>query len=881
VIGRWSRRRRERELDEEIRAHIRMDVEERVARGESRDEAERAARREFGSVDQVKHAARRVWGGMWLDRLRRDLSFALRQLRRSPEFAAIALTTIAVGIGLTTSVFSLVNALLFRPLPHVEAPDRLLALHTDEGDGPDVFSYMDYVDIAAESAAFEELAAFKGRSVDVSTPSGTMRVRGLMVSESYFRTLGVRPALGRFFTPDEDKVPGAVAVAVLSHALWRSSYGGREDVIGETITLNRRPFVIVGVAPEGFRGTNLVDAPELFVPMAMQPHLMPSSGLLLDRRGWGGIDVLGRLADGATTARAQAELDVMADRLREAYPRTNRDRHYALAPFRDATMPVGVRPEVLGFGAILMGLVALVLVIACVNVANLLLSRAHARHREVAVRRSLGATRGALVRQLLTEAGVLALVGGALGLAIALGMNRVLATIPLPFEITFAIDRNVLLFALAATVLTGLAFGLAPAIGTTRPQVIASLREAPPRSRRRFAIGPSEALVVVQVALSVAVLAAAGLLGRTLLNLRLLDPGYVSDGVITAELDPGLQGYTGARAKRFYEDVSEALRSHPATREVALSSRLPGPDSDRMSIRIRNHEPAEGQSLYMQVSVVSRSYFSTLGIPIRRGRPFGEDDREGSPPVLVVNEAGAELLRDLTGADPLDAEISIEGPAGPFMSVIGVAADVRSGPPREDPAPHLYFGFEQFPTDRDFGGLALLATGTGEVASLGPAVRSAVASVDPSVPVMSVRPLDAVLGDGTARERLVTTVLGIAAGLALLLASLGLYGVLARAVTRRTAEIGVRMALGAAAGSVLRSVLGRGLALTAAGLAVGLVLAALAGRALAALLYGVSARDVGTLAGVAAVLIAVAILASWVPARRATRIDPVAALRVE
>lgn len=881
MIGPWSRRRREEELDEEIRAHIRMDIEERVARGEPRERAERAAWREFGNVDQVKDAARRVWGGMWLDRLRRDLSFALRQLRRSPGFAAIALTTIAVGIGLTTSVFSLVNALLFRPLPGIEDPDRLRALYTDEGEGPDVFAYMDYVDIAAESAAFEELAAFKGRSVDVSTPSRTVRLRGLMVSESYFGTLGVRPALGRFFTPDEDEVPGAEAVAVLSHALWRSSYGGREDAIGETITLNRRPFVIVGVAPEGFRGTNLVDAPEVFVPMAMQPHLMPSSGLLLDRRGWGGIDVVGRLAADATPARAQAEVDVIGERLREAYPRTNRDRQYVVAGFRDATMPVGIRSEVLGFGAILMGLVMLVLVIACVNVANLLLSRAHTRHREVAVRRSLGATRGALVRQLLTEAGVLALVGGALGLAIALGMNRVLATLPLPFEVTFAIDRNVLLFALAAAVLTGLSFGLAPAIGATRPEVVAGLREAPPRSRHRFAVGPSEALVVVQVALSVAVLTAAGLLGRTLLNLRLLDPGYVSDGVITAELDPGLQGYTGERAKRFYEDVYEAVRGQPDTRSVALSSLLPGRGEDRFSIRIRGHEPAEGQSLYMQVSAVSRSYFSTLGIPIRRGRPFGEDNREGAPPVLIVNEAGAAYLRDLTGADPLDAEISIEGPDGPFMRVIGVAADVRTGPPREDPSPHMYFSFEQIPDDQAFASMALLATGAGDAATLGPAVRSAVASVDPSIPLISVRPLDAVLGDGTARERLATTVLGIAAGLALLLAALGLYGVLARAVTRRTAEIGVRMALGAAAGSVLRNVLGRGLALTAAGLVVGLALAALAGRALAALLYGVSARDAGTLAAVAAVLVLVAILASWVPARRATRIDPVAALRVE
>lgn len=881
MIGWPSRRRRARELDEEIRTHIRMAVEERVARGESREEAEHAARREFGRADEVKEAVRRVRGGLWVDRLGRDLRFAGRQLRRSPGFAAIALTTIAVSIGLTTSVFSLVNALLFSPLPGVEDPGRLVALYTDEGDGPGVSSYMDYVDLAAEVTTLEELAAFKARDVDTTTPTGTVRLRGLMVSESYFRTLGVRPRVGRFFAPDEDEVPNAEAVAVLSHGLWQSSYGGREEVVGQTITLNRRAFVIVGVAPEGFRGTNLVNAPDVFVPMAMQPQLMPSSGLLLDRRGWGGIDVLGRLAKGATTARAQAELRVIGERLREAYPRTNRDRQYTLGSFRDATMPVGVRSDILGFGGILIGLVTLVLLIACVNVANLLLTRAHARHREVAVRRSLGATRGILVRQLLTEAGVLALIGGVAGLLIAFWMNHLLATIPLPFEVAFAVDRNVVLFALAATVLTGLAFGLAPAIGATRHELVSGFRETPPPAPRRVPIAASEALVVVQVALSVAVLVAAGLLGRTLLNLRLLDPGFVSDGVLTAELDPSLQGYTDERAKRFHEGVVEAVRARPEVRSVALSSRLPGPDADRMMIRIQDHAPPDGSSPYMQFSVVSRSYFSTLGIPIRRGRPFEAGDREGTPSVIVVNEAGAAYVRDLTGSDPLDARISVEGPDGPFMQVVGVVADVRAGPPRQDPAPHMYFCFEQIPGSESFAGMALIATGAGDAASLGPAFRSAVGSVDPSVPLMSMRSLDAVLGDGVARERLATTVLGIAAGLALLLASLGLYGVLAHAVTQRTAEIGVRMALGAARGSVLRSVLARGLALTGAGLVVGLAVATLAGRTLAALLYGVSAQDLETLVGVSAVLVGVAVLASWVPARRATRIDPVVALRVE
>ena len=387
--------------------------------------------------------------------------------------------------------------------------------------------------------------------------------------------------------------------------------------------------------------------------------------------------------------------------------------------------------------------------------------------------------------------------------------------------------------------------------------------------------------MVVQVALSVSVLAAAGLFGKTLLNLRLLDPGFDPEGVLTARLDPSLQGYDGDRIKLFYLNVVDAVRPLPGVSNVALTSRLPGGDADGFGITIQNYVPPEGQRLGMQVSIVSNEFFSTMGIPIRRGRSFDDRDREGGAPVLVVNESAATFLRDLTAADALDARISVEGPGGPFMQVVGISADVRSGPPRQDPTPKMYFSFEQVPGGAGFAGMALLVRGRGDASTLASAVRGATESVDRTVPLMSVRSLDALLGDGVAQERLATTVLAVAAGLALLLASLGLYGVLAHAVTRRTSEIGVRIALGAARGVVVRGVLARGLVLTGTGVVLGLILAVLSGRALAALLYGVSAQDTLTLLTVAVVLIAVGLLASWVPARRATRIDPVAALRVE
>ncbi len=875
------RRRRDAELDEEIRTHIRMAIEDRVAHGEDRTEAKRAVRREFGSVGEVKEVTRRIWGGLWFDGLTQDVVFATRQFRRSPGFAAVAVTTIAVSIGLTTSVFSLVNALLFSPLPGVEDPARLVAMYADEGRGPGTASYMDYKDFVDQAAAFSELAAFKTRDVDISTNSGTVRLRGAMVSDNYFRTLGVGPAAGRFFTPEEDQVPGAEAVVVLSHGLWQSNFGGRVDAIGESLTLNRSAFTIVGVTPEKFRGTNLIDAPEIFVPMAMQPRMMPSSGLLLDRRGWGGIDVLGRLAEGATVDQAAAEVELISARLREAYPATNGTRTYELGTFRDATMPVGIRSGILGFGWILIVLVMLVLFIACVNVANLLLTRAHARQREVAVRQSLGATKGRLFRQLLTETALLAVAGGATGVLLAFWANRLLGAIPLPLEARFVMDRNVLGFGGAATLLTGLAFGLAPAIIAAKREVASGLRDIVTGRRHKKRVSASEALVVLQVALSVAVLAAAGLFGRTLLNLRMLDPGFDSSGVLTAHLDPSLQGYGGDRVKLFYQNTLAAVAAVPGVRGVALSSRLPGPDADGTSIRIAGHVPAEGERLSMQFSTVSYDYFETLGIPVRRGRRFGGDDIEGGSPVVVLNETGARFIQDLTGSEALEAGISVQGPGGPFMEVVGVVADVRSGPPRQEPRPHMYWSFEQVPGGQGFANMALVVLGSGEPANLAGAVRSAVTDVDATVPLMSVRSLDAVLGEGVAQERLAATVLAVAAGLALLLASLGLYGVLTQAVARRTSEIGIRIALGAARGSVLRSVLLRALALTAVGLVVGLGVAMLAGRALAALLFGVSAQDATTLFGVVAVLLGVAVLASWVPAHRATRIDPVTALRVE
>jgi predicted permease len=816
-----------------------------------------------------------------LDKLTQDIRFAGRQLRRQPAFALIAVATLGLGIGLNTAVFSLINALLFRPLPVVEEPERLVGVFTSDGGGPGVSSYMDFVDFRAEASSFAGLSAFRARDVDISTDGRTERLTGLLVTHDYFRTLGVRPVAGRFFLPEEDEVPGARAVAVLSYGSWQSRFGSDPRAIGGTLTLNGRVFTIVGVAPKRFRGTNLVTVPDIFVPMAMQPHLMPSSGLLLDRRGWGGISIVGRLAPGTALAEAGAEISLIGARLATQHASTNRGRTYSVSSFRDATLPPGVRRGLLGFSGMLVGLVMLVLLIACVNVANLTLARATRRRREMAVRQSLGASRSRIIQQLLTESALLASFGGLLAILLAIWANDLFILLPLPFLPEFGLDGRVFAFAAGGTALTAIAFGLGPALRGARLAPVSGLKGASGLLPGARIIRVNDGLVVAQVALSVAVLVGAGLFARSLINLRLQDPGFDPEHVLTATLDPSLQGYGGAQTKDFHAEVLARIRETPGVRSATITSHLPGPGEDRTSISIEGFQPPAGRRLGIQFSMVGTDYFGTLAIPLLRGRGFTAADREGVPPVIVVNEAAAAFFGDLTSRDALGARISIEGPSGPFMEIVGIVADARSGTLRQDPVPQMYFAWDQVPGDQTFAKMALLARVDGRPEAHTTALRSAVAGVDPNVPVMEVRSLDALLGDGIAPERLAMTITGAAGLLALLLASLGLYGVLSNAVSRRTAEIGIRMALGADRGHVLRRVMIRGLGLTGVGLAFGLAGAVAGSGALSAFLYGVSPRDVSTFVLVAGVLGMVAATASWIPARRATRVDPVVALRYE
>jgi predicted permease len=807
-----------------------------------------------------------------MERLLQDLRYGLRMLGRNPGFAVVAVITLALGIGVNTVVFSVVNALLLRPLPLVEEPQRLVVMFTGEFDSVNVSSYMDYGDFAERNRSLSGFAAYKARAVDLTGEAGTTRVDGMLVSANYFDVLGVQPQLGRFFTPTDDDEPGAETVAVLSHELWQSSFGADPNVVGRTARLNGLSFTIVGVAPAGFRGVSLESRPQVFVPMMMQPHLMPSSGMLLDRRGWGGIYTVGRLAEGMSFEQARDDFAAIAGWLKETYPDYTGQREYRLAPLPQATLTPSDRAVVVRFSGLLTGMMALVLLVACVNVANLMLSRALRRQREFAVRQALGAGRGRLVRQMLLESLLLSAIGGAAGLMLAYAASGVLERLPFPMALDFGFDGRMLAFVAAVTLLTGIGFGAMPTLRATRVDLARRMQaDGGSRRPRRFRLGG--ALVVAQVALSLVLLIAAGLFLRTLLVLGSSDLGFDPDGVVTATIDPSLQGYGESEIDAFYRRALDRVAGIPGVESVSMTSALPADGDDSMGITIEGIERPEG-GLYIGTIAVGADYFETLRIPMLRGRGFTRSDADRGERLLVLNETGAELLARYYPGDPLDARISFEGPGGPWLRVIGIAADSKTASLREEERPVAYGG--PFAASS----MSIIARTAGvPPARVAPDLRAALSEVDGNVPAFEVGTLEEHLSTVLLPERLTAALLGFAATLALALASVGLYGVLSTAVVRRTREMGIRMALGAHTGAVRRLVLGRALLLVALGAIVGIGGSLALGSVMASFLYGVTPTDPATYTAVIALLVVVALAAAYVPARRATRVDPLVALR--
>jgi macrolide transport system ATP-binding/permease protein len=872
----------ERDMDDELRFHLLMRERENAERGLDPVEARFAAARSFGNLEQIKERCRDIRGGGMVETLLRDVRFASRRMLKSPGFTTVAIVSLALGIGANTAIFSLVDAVMLRPPAAVERPDRLVAVYpVGVDDAALAFSYPNFVDFRDRNDVFSDLTVARPLAVNLVTPSGSERVWACEVSGNYFDMLGVDVGPGRSFRPEEDRVPLQHPVVVLSHGCWQRRFAGDPAIVGRTIDLNGHQFTVLGIAPDGFSGTEVIYRPELWVPSMMRAWT-DTGNRNLDTRDLQNLFATGRLRDGVSAEEAKASLDVLAAQLGREYPETNEGQTIRLTP--PGLFHPFIRDPALGFTSILMGAVALILVIACTNLANLLLGRAAERRREVAVRLALGASRTRLVAQLLTESVMLAVAAGAVGLLLAhLLLRLVTATRPtsnIPFWIDLGVDRRVFAFSLLGSVVTGIAFGLVPALQSTRPELVPALKDATSqaghgRSRLR------RTLVVAQVALSLVMLIAAGLVVRTLQNLNSMSPGFDPEKAFVMSVDPGLQGYDEARGGQFYRQLLERVRSTQGVESAALTTALPlGFNINFSSVFVEGEPPVRGVEAPLAMSSrVGTAYFETMRIPMIAGRGFEERELDEGERTVVVNETFVRRFFPGSGnvADAIGKRFSTESAGGPFLEIAGVATNGKYLSIAELDKPFLY---TRIPRAYGSEATLLVRTTSDPNAMIGP-IRAVVQQLDPSLPVFDVQTLRQHLGLALFPSRVAASLLGGFGLLALVLAAIGVYGVVAYSVAQRTREIGIRMALGARPGDVLQMVVRQGMVLAVVGLVVGLVGAFAAMRLLESLLYDVSATDVGTYTVVSALLAAVVFVACVVPAWRAANVDPVRALRCD
>jgi putative ABC transport system permease protein len=925
----FRRKRLEETLDEELRAHLEMLRDDYLKRGLSPEEARYAAQRTFGGLEQVKEEYREQRGFIMMETLIQDLRYGLRQLRRNPGFTIVAVLTLALGIGANTAIFSVVNAVVLRPLPYSHS-DRLVwiaesipALNVEIATGGDYVDWKDQSHTLDGVAAYDKGAAAEGgaaQSADFNlTGRGTpARVHGVNVSASFFATLGVEPQLGRAFTENEDQTNGP-RVTVLMYPFWQQYFGADPHVLGQTVSLDAAPYTVVGVMPASFRFPGESDA-QILMPLALN-----QAGERLRIQSQRLVRIIGRLKPGVSLAAARADLDEIRKRAQPssgpmpaeggAEGRVTRENGSSRSETARAGGPSGMpraprrasgsnrgappaselkvvplaehlagnlRPAMLT----LLGAVGLVLLIACANVANLMLTRASARTREVAVRAALGAGRWRLVRQLLVESVTLAVGGGVAGLLLAAGGVAVIARL-LPARAGAGIlavappkvDGNVLLFALAASVFTGILFGLAPAVTVTRPDLAEGLKEgaqvASPGGRRGWLRG---ALAVAELSLALVLLIGAGLLVKSFYRVLQVDPGFVPERVLTMDLSLTDSRYpTPQQQSVFFSDVLRRVETLPGVRSAALADSLPlSPYQTFLMMPLNRLLPRAAVSSSTRVMIsrltVSPGYFYTLGIPVLKGRTFTDHDDEQALKVAVVNEALARHLWPTE--DPLGKQVPL---FGDNLTVVGVVGNTRHEGLSQETEAEFYVPYLQSP-----GNFMQLAVRTAaDPDSMVSVVRAQIRDVDPDQPLYHVATLQQVLSESLAPRRFNLLLLGIFAGIALALATVGIYGVMAFSVTQRTHEIGIRMALGAERRNVLRLIVQQGLRLTLLGVVLGIAGAWALTSFLASFLFGVAPRDPATFVLVSLALVAVSILACYIPARRATRVDPMVALRYE
>lgn len=882
LLSVFRRERADRELEEEIRDHLDRRIEDYAAKGLSREEARAAALREFGGVEQAKEKCRDARKMNWIADFAQDVRVGLRLLRKSPGFAAVAILTLAFGIGANTAMFSVVQGVMLAPLPYREADRLVMVLESNALFPQDGISYPNFLDWQTSARSFEQMAAvILAQGFDLTGPGAPEHLDGQALSSGFFRTLGVRLALGREFSPEEDRRGGG-RVAVISDRLWKDRFAGTPDALGKSVTLRSVDYTIVGVLPPGFR---FLDEADVYVPVAQ------FSPLILDARGsHAGMVSIARLRPDVNISQAREEMNAIQDRLDLLYPDADRGLGTDVTPLKQAV--VG---DVSGTLLLLMGAVGLVLLITCANVASLWLTRAAARTREFAIRAALGASRARVVRQLLTESLLVSLAGGVLGVLVAVcGIRPMLAAVPgnLPRSETIGVNGTVLWFTLGVSIAVGILFGLAPVLKISRADVQNSLKQGNPGStggHQRTLSG----LTVVQTALTLVLLAGAGLLLRTIRNLWEVNPGFDTGHVLTfkASLSPAATN-TGAGIRNGYQQMMERIRSIPGVQAADFTMLVPlTRDDNEAPFWIDSQKPAVPQNApRMVVFDTGPDYLHTMGIPLVQGRFFTAEDTTNSPCVGVIDTVLAQTY--FPEKNPVGQTMTFGWPAAPWgpCAIIGVVGHVNHwglGEPGANTKAQSYYPMLQASDSLwplAYPDLKIVVRTALDNASVMPAIRSAVYGANRSQPIYDVHTIGEIVSESMASQRFPMILLGAFAGLALLLASVGMYGVISYSVAQRVHEIGIRMALGAEKRNIFRMIVGKGVRLAIAGLAIGtgaaLALARLL-RSFSQLLFGVETGDPATFAAVSVILTAVAILACSIPARRAMRVDPMVALRHE
>lgn len=807
-----------------------------------------------------------------------DIRQGLRALARSRRFTAVCVLSLSLGIGANTTIFTFVNAVLLRRLP-VHDPARLAAVYTLDSRNPGFWgcSYPNYKDYRDRNQVFSSLLLYTGVGLNLTGGTVPRLIMGQLASANYFSTLGVSPVLGRGFLPEEDTPAGAGPVAVISNRFWRQEYGGSPAVLSRTLSLNGRPYRIVGVAPEGFEGLNTLTATDIWVPMTMFQELHPAPRLVNQRR-FLVFSIVGRLKPGVTMPQAQSAMQTIAQDLEREYPADNRGRRVLLTTATDAAIPPTNRAEIQRAGTVLTVVSAVVLIIACGNLASLLLARAAGRSREIAVRLALGASRWRLIRQLLTESILLSILGGAAGLLLAVWARDLLWSLRPPAfshsAVRIGLDRTVLVYNFVVSVLTGLVFGAAPAVRATRADLAIDLKE---RSGQAAHGGgpwnPRAVLVMAQVAFSVVALVGAGLFVRSLSNALAFDPGFDSAHLGIVVFNVADRGYDQVQGREFQQRVLERARAIAGVTAATLSNDWPFHVSLSRTMSIEGRDAAGGSGQIVLSEFVQPGFLQSVGIPLLRGRDFSEQDGETSPRAVIVNQAAASAY--WPGEDPVGKRVRFFGEAA-AAEVIGVARTANYQAIGETPRPFVYLSMLQyyFPT-------AVLSIRTAsEPDAVLASVRGAVQGLDRNLLLQS-ETVNSTIRQSLWAQRLSAGLLAVFGMLALLLATIGIYGVISYLVAQRSREFGIRMALGATGAHVQLMLLREGVRLVAVGVLAGLAIGLAGSGAVKSMLFVVSSRDAVTFVLVPSILTLVAILASWIPARRATRVDPMVALREE